>query len=57
MKELENVIKNCPVYAYDCTAIVARKVNNEWWFWGAYNNPDEAINAMFEVKGEIFWIN
>ena len=51
-------IKNLPNYANDYAYVVARKVDGEWWFWGAYNDHTDAANAAWEVDGNVFteWV-
>ena len=36
-------INNKPVYADDYEFIVAKKYNDEYWFWGAYSNGFNGI--------------
>ena len=51
-------IKNLPGYANDYTYVVARKVDGEWWFWGAYNDFTTAGDAAWEIDGDVFtqWV-
>ena len=51
-------IKNLPGYANDYTYVVARKVDGEWWFWGAYNDFRAAGDAAWEIDGDVFtqWV-
>ncbi len=47
-------IHNCPEYAYDYEFVVARKCDEEWWFWGAYEDGFTAERAAKEIGGVIF---
>lgn len=47
-------INNKPAYANDYEFIVARECDNEYWFWGAYENGFKAEQAATEVNGVIF---
>ena len=47
-------INNLPKYAADYKYIVAREINGEWWFYGAYNEGAKAEQAAVECDGEIF---
>lgn len=31
--------------------VVARPINAELWFWGSYDNEDEAVNAARLMNG------
>lgn len=53
MKE-KIIIHNKPNYADDYEFIVARKYDNEYWFWGAYENGFIAEKAATEIDGVIF---
>jgi len=44
-------INNLPEYAKDCKYIVARLVDNEVWFWGAYEDLEKAFQSANEVSG------
>ena len=48
------MINNKPVYADDCEYIVAREIDGEYWFWGAYNNGFKAEQVALEIDGTIF---
>lgn len=49
------MIKNIPAYAYDYNFIVARHVDGEFWFWGAYATYAEAVYASAQVAdSEVF---
>lgn len=45
------MLKNVPMYAYNYKMIVARWVDNNWWFWGAYNELNSALAAASEIDG------
>lgn len=47
-------INNLPKYAEDKKYIVARRVEGELWFWGAYDDPNKAVDAVMEIRGELF---
>jgi hypothetical protein len=49
-------INNVPKTAYKYRFIVARIVDNEYWYWGAYNGPLDAFKAASEISGQIFRI-
>lgn len=53
MKEIIK-INNEPKYANDYEFIVARKVDNEYWFYGAYENGFKAEQVALEINGVIF---
>lgn len=44
-------INNFPSYAEKKNYIVVRYVDNEFWFWGAYDNPESAYRAAQAVDG------
>ncbi len=44
---------NAPEYASHYEFIVARKVNDNLWFWGAYSNGSKADKAAREIGGEV----
>lgn len=44
-------INNLPEYAKDCKYIVARFVDNEVWFWGAYEDLAKAYQSASEING------
>lgn len=48
------MINNMPEYAKDYEFIVARKVDDEFWFWGAYSNGFQAELVAGEINGVIF---
>ena len=43
-------INNVPNYASEYEYIVAKYVDGEWWFWGAWNDLDEAIAAANSME-------
>lgn len=47
-------INNEPDYAKDYEFVVARKVDGELWFWGAYADGFKAEQAALEIDGVIF---
>ena len=44
-------VNNLPVNYSKYAFIVARRANGELWFWGAFNNRDNANEAALEVCG------
>lgn len=47
-------IKNVPAYAINAEFIVARKVNKELWFWGAYGRDGiKAEKVASEIDGVV----
>ena len=55
-REVRNMgyIKNLPAYAENYKYVVARKVDGEWWFWGAYNVFQRASSDAWKIGGEVF---
>lgn len=47
------MIKNVPAYALGYPYFVAREVNGELWFWGAYRNQWNAADAAEEIGGRV----
>lgn len=47
-------IKNLPDYANDYKYVVAREVDGDWWFWGAYNVFEKARSDAWRLGGEVF---
>lgn len=47
-------INNQPEYASHYEFIVARLVDGEYWFWGAYSDGYKAEQAALEIDGLIF---
>ena len=47
-------INNKPAYADDYEFIVARKVDDEFWFWCAYENGFKADKVANEIGGVVF---
>jgi hypothetical protein len=37
------IINNLPVHAANKPYIVARQVNNEWWYWGCFSDAGKAF--------------
>lgn len=58
MKNIKSTpIKNLPSYATNYAFIVAREVEGEWWFWGAYNDAFDANMIAEAINGDIFLKN
>lgn len=54
------MIMNIPEYANKYDFIVTTKVDNDYWFYGAYANEDRASAVAAEIGGfvintETFW--
>ena len=48
-----NTVKNLPEYANEYQYIVASRIDGDLWFWGAWNDMKEAINAAEKIDGEV----
>lgn len=48
------MINNIPKYAEDRKYIVAREVDGEFWFWGAFDDNNEAHRTAGEIDGYVF---
>lgn len=48
------IIHNKPDYADDYEFVVARERDNEYWFWGAYEDGFRADKAASEIGGVVF---
>ena len=47
------MIKNMPTYAANYKYIVYRTIDNENWFYGAYNDYNKAIEVAIAIDGNI----
>ena len=47
-------IHNLPDYYTKYQYIVARLCDDEWWFWGCYNDHDDAIETADIIHGAWF---
>ena len=47
------MINNLPTYANEYKYIVARRINKELCFWGAWNDRDKANEVALEIGGEV----
>ena len=47
-------INNLPEYAKGYKWIVATESDNEYWFWGAYNDPHKAAEVAEDIDGIIY---
>ena len=55
MKEGEMLkIQNEPDYAKDFEFIVAREIDGEYWFYGAYANGWQADQVAYQIGGVVF---
>lgn len=50
------IINGMPKYARNLPYIVAREVNGEYWFYGAYDDEYMAEQVAYEIDGFI-WDN
>lgn len=50
-------ILNVSSYAVDYAYIVARYVEGDWWFYGAWNEYDEAMRVAILEGGYVFAID
>ena len=44
---------NEPEYSSHYEFVVAREVDGEYWFWGAYSNGFKAEQAALEIGGVV----
>lgn len=44
-------INNVPKYANDYRFFVVREVDDEYWFYGAYDDRNRANNVAMQVDG------
>ena len=47
-------INNMPTYAKDYDYIVVRRVDGQYWFWGAWNDRNRANEVALEIGGITF---
>ena len=47
-------ILNCSKYSLTCEYIVARWVDGDWWFYGAWNNLNRATGVALLERGQVF---
>ena len=50
---MDKKVNNVPEYAKDYKYIVCTTSDKELWFWGAYNDFDDALQAARERFGVI----
>ena len=50
-------IKNVSRYAFNYEYIVARFVDGDWWFYGAWNDAEDAYNVAMIEEGQVFHTN
>ena len=48
------IINNLPDYFTEYPYMVARRVDDDWWFYGCYKTHARAADAAWEVGGEVF---
>ena len=51
---MKNIINNMPSYANEYNYIVACKSDDEYWFYGAYNNKEKAEEVANNYEGVVF---
>lgn len=44
---------NAPEYAYHYEFVVAREVDGDYWFWGAYSDGFKAEQVALEIGGVV----
>lgn len=49
-------VNNLPGYASGHEYVVARCVDGELWFWGAYDELDNARDAAEDVEGCVLFV-
>ena len=54
---MRNQINNYKSYADQCKYIVARRVDEELWFWGAWNDRDKANDVADELGNGVVLVN
>ena len=47
-------ILNCSKYSLTCEYIVARWVDGDWWFYGAWNDLNRAADVALLERGQVF---
>lgn len=47
-------ILNVSAYALNYKYIVARLVDDDWWFYGAWNDANRAYAAALAEDGQVF---
>ena len=47
------MIKNLPPYATKYKYIVARYIDGDFWFWGAYADRNRAYDVALEINGVV----
>ena len=50
-------ILNVPTYALTCQFLVWRLCDDQAWFYGAYNNMEDAVDVAEKVGGHVTQIN
>ena len=53
----EYKIKNLPDYANHYEFVVARRVGDEFWFWGAYSNGFKAEEVALTLDNAVTFHN
>lgn len=51
------MVKNVADYAKDYKYIVARNIDGELWFWGAWNDRNKANEVAIELGNGVVIVN
>ena len=46
-------VNNLPEYAKDYSWLVCNVVDDELWFWGAFNDHDKAFKVATDIGGVV----
>lgn len=49
------IINNLPAYALFYNYIVVSCVNNEFWFYGSFNDHEQAMRIANEINGRVIY--
>lgn len=52
-----NKVNNMPSYVWDYKYVVAREVDGDLWFWGAYDDLHTATTAANEIGGVVIEVD
>lgn len=50
-------INNVPAWAWGRMYMVVNEVDNEWWFYDAWDDADDAFAQAQEIYGTVFKVN
>jgi hypothetical protein len=51
---MTTIINNLPDYYTAYPFLVARRVDDDWWFYGSYNTRERAADVAWREDGEVF---